>query len=170
MTALDTSLSDLSDKLAALNKIRGELAEMRAGDVAPTDPTYQAKTRADMVAEDALIQARAAVLIEVAAQAAQVVRSHGYVANKAAQVLQSLVASAETDGRLFAVADVARQHIATLDRAVDLTDADAQRISNATRNFVMSGGFENMSAELYDAIEVTPTAPVAEPATEQVAA
>ena len=170
MTDLDTTLSELNEKLAILNRTRADRAEMQAGGVTPSDPAYQASLRADVVAEDAFLQARAAALLQVAAQAAHVVRSHGYIANRAAQVLQSLLASAETDGRLFAVADAARQHITALDVAVELTDADAQMIDVATSDFVSNGGFVGVSPALSDAMGITPAAPVAEPVAEQVAA
>ena len=164
MSDLQTTLADLDDKVAALTKIRSELADLRAGEVTPTDPDYQAKLRADVVAENSLVEARAAVLVEIAHQAANIVRSQGYMANKAAQVLQTLSASAEMDGRLFAATDASKQYILDLGGGVNLRDGDAKAIDGWTRNFVMAGGFEGMSATLYDAIGVSPPAPVVVPA------
>ena len=170
MSDLQTTLADLDDKVAALTKIRSDLADLRAGEVTPTDPDYQAKLRADVVAENALVQARAAVLVEIAHQAANIVRSQGYMANKAAQVLQTLSASAKMDGRFFAAADTAKQYILDLSNGVDLRDADAKAIDAWTRNFVAGGGFEGISATLYDAIGVTPPSPTPAPEPDVAAA
>ena len=154
MSDLPTALQDLAAKLASLQTVRTQLSNLAA-----SEPTYPATLAADAVAEDAFVKARVAVLIEIAAAAANVVRAQGLIANKAAQVLQSLSGSSAVDGRLYAVSDAAQQHILDLSQGVDLADFDATAIDAATRDFIVNGGLLDVPAKLYDAIGVAPPTP-----------